>query len=140
MSKFSDTLGQFSDEFAEWFDDSVEVTNFEKGVVQVSPDAYDSPSEKQATAESPISTTANISTPAQSEMEAMYHPWGNDIDIEVEIFLDDSVTISDGEVTGLPYPSQVKHLSTGNVYVIQAIYDDGSGRLRCAGTLLPRRN
>ncbi len=103
---------------------------------QTAADEWDDPTEKQETSASPIETIGQVelvSTVGESE------PWARDIDADVVIYVDSDVTISDGEQTGLPYPSDVEVTSTFQTYRVSSIFDEGNGILRCLATNMPRR-
>lgn len=144
MSKIGDQLADLNDEFAEWFEDPMEITNFEDSGATAGPEEYDDPNRKTATANSPISTTGQVDTAEVVGVSATGtrsddQPWGSDVVSDVVIFLPDDVTVSDGEEPGLSYASEVRVLPTDRVYRIEALYDEGNGRLVCPAQLISRR-
>lgn len=144
MSKIGTDLADLNDEFAEWFEDNLEITNYEDSGATAGPEDYDDPERKTETSNSPISTTGQIDTAevigvGATGTRAEDRPWGSDVSSDVVIFLPDDVTVSDGEEDGLPYASDVKHVDTGNVYRIEAIHPEGNGRVVCPARLISRR-
>lgn len=130
MARLDLELEQFDEAFAEWFEDDVEVTNYTNQEVQTAPDEYDSLEERQETEDSPIATTAQIDL---LNATAENTPWGREVDANFEIWID-GVPISDGTVDGMPYPSDVTDVATGEKYRIVDIHDEKHGHTRCLAT------
>lgn len=144
MSKIGDELASLNDEFVEWFEDPVEITNYEDSGSTEGPEEYDDPNRKTETTNSPISTTGQVEKAevigvADTGINSADEPWGSDVAADVIIILPDDVTVSDGEVSGLGYKSDVRHVPTDRVYRIEAIHDEGNGRVVCPANLISRR-
>lgn len=136
MSKIGDTIDQFDNVFDEFFEDDLLITNYEAVDVATGPGEFDDPSEKQATAASPISVRGQVD-PASTLVNSQ--PWIRNVDIDVVIFVDDDVTISDGTVDGLPYSSDVELPDHWKTFRITSIEPEGNGLQRCFATSTPRR-
>lgn len=127
MSWVGNQLESLNDKFAEYLEEEVEITNYEATDIETGPEEWDDANEKQETDESPITTTGQIDQP---HITGQGEPWDRDVQVDVVIFLPDSVTVSDGDRDDLPYPSEVRHLPTDEVYRITGIFDEGNGRIR----------
>lgn len=136
MSRIGKAIAGFDEHFEGFHEDALEITNYEDVPVETDPDEFDSPDEKQATADSPIETTGQVDL---GTMSGEGSPWGRDATVDVEIYVPADITISDGEVEGLPYSSDVTHPATGQTYRIVDFHDEGNGRLRCAAVTGPER-
>lgn len=136
MSKIGAELDTFDAEFDEFLEDDLLVTNYEKVSTTTGPGEFDDPSEKQATAASPISARGQVD-PASTI--AAGQPWLRNVDVDVVIYVDDDLTISDGSVDGLPYPSDVELPDHWKTYRITTIEPEGNGLKRCLATSTPRR-
>lgn len=137
MSKIGAQLDGLDSEFMEFFGDELLITNYEYQEKATAPDEWDDPTEKQETADSPISVVGQID-PVSADAENQ--PWARDIDADVVIYVDDDTTISDGEVTDMPYPSDVEDPATLRTYRVTYVFDEGNGVLRCLATSMPRRS
>lgn len=136
MSKIGDTIAQLDGEFDEWFQEDLVITNYEAADTTTAPDEFDDPTEKQPTADSPIGARGQVD-PVTSMVEA--EAWGRDIDVDVILFVDDEVTISDGTVDGLPYPSDVELPDRHRTYRVTWVEDEGNGLKQCFATSVPER-
>ena len=131
MSKIGNALSELDAAFDEHFEDDLLVTNYEAVEKTTGSDEWDDPTEKQATADSPLSVRGQVD-PASSVADAQ--PWLRDVDVDVIIYVDDDVTISDGTVDGLPYPSDVEIPSHWKTFRVTSIEPEGNGVLRCLAT------
>ena len=136
MSKIGDAIDEFDSEFDDLFEDDLLITNYEAVEVETGPDEWDSPEEKQETTDSPISVRGQVD-PASTLVDSQ--PWIRDVDVDVVIFVDDDVTISDGTVDGLPYSSDVELVDHWKTFRVSAIEPEGNGLQRCLATATPRR-
>lgn len=133
MSKIGDMLAGHDQEFVDWFEVPLRITNYEHADQDTAPDEFDSVDEKQETADSPIETTGQVELVSATGDSS---PWGRDTNVDVEIYVPDDVLISDGEVTDLPYASDVTHVPSSETYRIVDRHDEGNGRVRCAAQLV----
>lgn len=144
MSKIGDDLAALDSEFVEWFEDDLEITNYEDSGATAGPEEYDSPERKTPTSNSPIQTTGQIDTSevigvSATGISGTDQPWGSDVTSDVIVILGDDVPISDGETDGLPYASDVREVRTDRVYRIEAIHPEGNGQVVCPAQLISRR-
>lgn len=129
MSEIGDLLAKLDGEFVELLEDDLEVTNYVQNDVVTGPEEWDSPDEKQPSSASPIATTGQVEPINQMGRSGA---WGRDTELDVELLVPSDVTISDGEVDGYPYPSDVRVVATDETYRIVAMRDENNGRRRCA--------
>lgn len=134
MSNIGDELAELDAAFSEWLEDDLEVTNYEESDTQPAADEYDG-EDKVATASSPIATRGSVDDP---NVSSSFGAWGVETTADAVIFIPDDVTVSEGETSGLPYPSEIEEVSTGRVFRVESLYDEGNGRQRIEAMLIRR--
>lgn len=126
MSEIGDKLAGLDAAFNDALADDLEVTNFEDSSGGSNSKGYeDRHSNRTETTASPVSTTGTVE-PARAS--TAYGPAGIDVEFDVTILLDGTVTVSAGaDSDPYPYPSEVKHLPTGRVFRVSAVIPEGNG-------------
>lgn len=137
MSNIGDQIQAFDAQFDEFFGDDLAITNYEAVDTTTAPDEFDDPTEKQPTGDSPLTVRGQIDP---ASLDNTGEPWLRNVDIDVVIYVDEDVPLSDGTVDALPYPSEVTATATGETYRVSRLEPEGNGLLRALATTTPTDN
>lgn len=129
-------LAGFDDEFAEWFERDVTVTNFISGDdAGVPEDDYrdvNADDRKPVHPASPTETTAQVDKAGSSGSTSNTETaaYGIEEKVDAEIHIDDGILITNGgdkdsQGRSLPYPSEIE--AGDRTFVVVDVFDQGNG-------------
>lgn len=84
------------------------------------------------TTESTTTVRAILREP-QVETQVIRGPDGQEVAVEVEIFLPDSVTVREADDADSRYATEITDSADGRTYRTLAVWDEGNGQVRVAG-------